>query len=240
MTNNTCKGHTFKLYDEELNHLHELVMEMGELVLSQVRAALAALLGRDAEQARRVIAADALVDRMEERADAEIVKLLARRSPVAADLRMVMAISKSVSDLERIGDEAARIAGVAIQLFAGGGRDAGLPLRGVSRLGELVARTLQCALGVFKAWDEESAREVAAAHEEMDARFQDDLRLLMSYVLEDLRRFGFAISMALVINALERIGHHAHNLVTNVVLQVARVENGDPGDPETEATGAGD
>ncbi|SMF97403.1 phosphate transport system protein [Methylomagnum ishizawai] len=214
-------SHTVKRYDGELNHLHYLVLDMGGLVLGQIRAALAAFKCRDVEEARRVVASDRVVDQMEVQADDEIVKLIARRAPVGSDLRMVMAVSKSISDLERIGDEAVRIASLAIQLFGSEGSDPGNRLlRDVNRMGELAVSTLAEALEVFEVWDEAKARHVLANYHEMEEEFQADLRRLMTYIIEDSRNIGFTIGLVLAIKALERIGHHAHNLAEYVIFQV--------------------
>jgi phosphate transport system protein len=215
------EGHIFKRYDGELHHLHYLVLEMGGLVLTQVNTALNAFRDRNVALAQKVVAWDREVDQLEVRADDEIVKLIARRCPMGSDLRMVMAVSKSISDLERIGDEAVRIAGLVIQLFGSEGGDPNPALlRGVNKMGELAVANLRGALDLFEVWNEEKARRVVAGYKDMDEEFQADLRLLITYVIEDARNFGYAISVVLVIKALERIGHHAHNLAENVVFQV--------------------
>lgn len=215
------EGHTFKRYDGELSHLHYLVLEMGGLVLNQVRESLAAFKQRDVALAHKVVAWDREVDKLEVAADDEIAKLIARRSPVGGDLRMVMAVSKSVSDLERIGDEAVRIAGLAIQLFGPEGNDPGSQLlRDVNKMGDLAVASLRGALEVFEVWNEEKAHRVISHYKEMDDEFQADLRHLMTYIIQDSRNIGFAISVVLVIKALERIGHHAHNLAEYVIFQV--------------------
>ncbi len=213
--------HTVKRYDGELNHLHYLVLEMGALVLRQIGDALAAFKSRDMVLARQVVAQDREVDLMEVRADDEIVKLIARRSPVGSDLRMVMAVSKSISDLERIGDEAVRIASLAIQIFGPEGSDPSLQLlRDVDKMGKLALTCLREALEVFEVWDEAKALHVIANYKEMDEEFQADLRHLLTYIIQDSRNIGYAISVVLVIKALERIGHHAHNVAEYVIFQV--------------------
>jgi len=213
------EGHIFKRYDGELGHLHVLVVEMGGLVLAQVRDALESFRNRDADLARKVVARDAEVDRLEVTADDEIVRILATRCPVSSDLRMVIAVSKSVSDLERTGDEAVRIAGIVIELFGGGDPSAQM-LRDVNRMGGMAVTSLREAVELFEAWDETKALHVIENHREMDAEFQSDLRHLLTYVLEDTRNIGYAISVVLVIKALERIGHHAQNMAEYVIFQV--------------------
>lgn len=215
------EGHTYRRYDGELNHLHFLVLEMGGLVLSQVRDALTAFRTRDVLLAQRVVTKDGAVDRLEVEADDEIAKLIARHGPVGNDLRMVIAVSKSVSDLERIGDEAVRIAGLMIQLF---GHESGDPngqlVRDVDRIGGLALSSLQCAVEVFDVWDERKAFSVIEKHRELDLEFQSELRRLLTYVMEDARLIGFAINVVLTIKSLERIGHHAQNLAEYVIFQV--------------------
>ena len=218
---NLIEGHTVKRYDGELNHLQYLTLEMGGLVLKQLRDALAAFKNRDPVLARKVITMDFEVDRLEVIADDEIVKLIAKRGPVSSDLRMVMAVSKSVSDLERIGDEAVRIAGLVVQLFGHEGSDPnGQLLRDVSRMGDMALAGVQNAVELFDVWDEGKAATVIDSRAEMDEEFQADLRRLITYVLEDTRNIGFAISVVLVMKSLERVGHHAQNLAEYVVFQV--------------------
>lgn len=213
------EGHTFKRYDGELGHLHYLVLEMGGLVVNQLRDALEAFKVRDLPLAQKVVALDAEVDRLEVAADDEIVQLIAKRCPVSADLRLVMAVSKSVSDLERIGDEAVRIAGLAIQIFGPEGGDPNIRmLRDVNRMGEMALTSLWQAIEVFDQWDESKARQVIENYREMDEEFQSDLRHLLTYVLEDTRNIGYAIGVVLVIKALERIGHHAQNLAEYAIF----------------------
>ena len=215
------EGHIFKRYDGELSHLHYLVLEMGGLVVNQVHDALVAFKTRDTVLAQKVVDRDGEVDRLEVDADDEIVQLLAKRCPVSADLRLVIAVSKSVSDLERIGDEAVRIAGLVMQLFGHEGSDPNSQmLRDVNRMGDMALTSLQHAIEVFDVWDEAKAFRVIANHREMDEEFQSDLRHLLTYVMEDSRNIGYAIGVVLVIKALERIGHHAQNLAEYVIFQV--------------------
>jgi phosphate transport system protein len=214
-------GHTIRRYDGELDYLRYIILEMGGLVVSQVGDAMAAFKNRDLGLAHTVVSHDGEVDRLEAKADQEIAKIIATRSPVSSDLRMIMAVSKSVSDLERIGDEAVRIADLVIQLF---GTEGGDPhrqmLRDVNRFGDMAMSGLRGSVEIFDVWDEEKAWKVIENHHRMEEEFQADLRRLITYVLEDYRNIGSAISVVLVIKALERIGHHAHNLAEYAVFQV--------------------
>lgn len=216
--NTVNEGHTFKRYDGELDHLHYLVLEIGGLVVHQVNDALDAFKSRDPVLAQKVVALDSEVDRLEVQTDDEIAKIIAKRWPLSSDLRLVIAVSKSVSDLERIGDEAVRIAGLVIQLFGSEGSEPNSQmLRDVNRIGNMALTGLRGAVEIFDVWDEEKAALAIENHREMEEEFQADLRRLLTYVLEDYRNIGFAITAILVIKALERIGHHAHNLAEQAI-----------------------
>ena len=216
--NTVNEGHTFKRYDGELDHLHYLVLEIGGLVVHQVNDALTAFKSRDPVLAQKVVGLDNEVDRLEVQTDDEIAKIIAKRWPLSSDLRLVIAVSKSVSDLERIGDEAVRIAGLVIQLFGSEGSEPNSQmLRDVNRIGNMALTGLRGAVEIFDVWDEEKAALVIENHREMEEEFQADLRRLLTYVLEDYRNIGFAITAILVIKALERIGHHAHNLAEQAI-----------------------
>ncbi len=215
------EGHIIRRYDGELDHLRLSVLEMGGLVVNLLGNALIAFKTQDEDLARQAVAMDNEVDQLEVDVDQEIAKIIAKRCPVSSDLRMVMAVSKSVSDLERIGDEAVRIAGLAIQLIENdGGEPNSQMLRDVNRIGDMAMSGLRSAIEVFDIWDEEKALQVIENHKAMEEEFQADLRHLLTYILEDYRNIGFAISVVLVIKALERIGHHAQNLAEYAVFQV--------------------
>lgn len=219
----STEGHTVRRYDGELNHLHYLVLELGGLVLSQVRDAVEALTRRDAALAQTVLHRENAVDLGEVNADTEIVQLIARRCPVGGDLRLVFAVAKSITDLERIGDEAVKIATLGLHLFGGdaGGADPNrLLLRDIASMATLALKHLECALQMIDLWDEEKALALIQAHRSLDDEFQAGLRRLMTFVMEDARNIGFAVNIVLIIKALERIGDHARNLAEYVVYQV--------------------
>jgi len=217
----SSEGHTYQRYDGELNHLHYLVLEMGGLVLYQVRAALTALKAHDIALAQKVLARDREIDRLESKADGEISTVIARRAPVANDLRLVMAVSKSVSELERIGDEAVKIASLVSLASADETSDSRSRLAcDVQRLGAMALTTLENAVEVFDVWSDPKARRVIENYRDMEKAFESILRRLMTRGLDDSRHLRSAVSLVLVIKALERIGHHAQNLAKCVILQV--------------------
>lgn len=212
-------AHIVKSYDEELTHLQNLTLKMGGLVVSQLKNSLEAFRHLDTALAELVIARDNEVDQMEVLADSEIAHVLARRCPVSTDLRFVITVSKSVSDLECIGDEAVRIAGLVSQLAGQQTDKNSRMLRDVRHMGEMAMACLQGAMDVFDHWDKQQAQQVFNTYREMDEEFQADLRRLLTYVMEDFRNIGYTVAVVLVIKALERIGHHAQNLVEYVIFQ---------------------
>ena len=215
------EGHTVRRFDGELSNLHLLTVEMGGLALTQVQEALEAMADKDPRQARAVMGQDRLLNRLESKIDDEIVHLLARRTPVARDLRTVMAMSKVVTDLERIGDEAARIASLAIHMLnTERPEPGGHLLRDVHSMGRLAMGILRDALGVLDTLDVERAHTIAQCSTELDIEFQSGVRRLATYIMEDPRNFGHAISVVLMIKALERIGEHARNVAEYVVYMI--------------------
>lgn len=216
------EGHIVRRYDGELSHLHYLVLEMGALTLTQVRDAREALCERDMKLAQQVIAREKEVDACELRADSEIVQLIALRTPVGSDLRLVFAVAKSITDLERIGDEAARVAHIGMQLFASDGAEPNpVLLHDIASMGALAVGQLENALRVVDRWDGALAEELLDAHQDLDFEFQAAFRRLMTFIMEDARNIGFAVNIVLIIKAFERIGEHAQNLAEYVLYQVA-------------------
>jgi len=215
------EGHTVHRFDGELNNLHMLILEMGGLVLDQVRQSVKAVTEKSIEAARLVIQREPEVDALEVKIDEENIVVIAKRCPVAKDLRITTVVSKAVTDLERIGDEAARIANQALQLY---GSDTSEPsnhlLRDITTMGNLSLRMLQDALDIFDTFDVTRARILARGNVELDEEFQSSLRRLATFVLEDARNVGHTINITLIIKALERIGEHARNMAEYVIYLV--------------------
>ncbi len=213
--------HTVKSYDKELTELNALVLRMGGLVQEQIGGAVEALRNEDAETARNVIARDHVVNFLDVQADEQIVNLLARRQPMGRDLRMVISLSKTVSDLERIGDEAEAIARMAIHVYEGGAPSPSRKLiRDIGPMSQLAVHMLRDALDALARLDVDLALEVAKADRELDADFQSALRHLATFILEDSRNVGHTINVTFVLKALERIGDHAKNIAEYVVFLV--------------------
>ena len=215
------EGHTVKRYDAELTHLRGTVLEMGGLVIDQIQRAVKALKKEDLDGAADVIDRDHLVDDFDIDADREIVNLIARRQPVANDLRMVIASSKAVANLERIGDEAVKIARLVLCIY---GHDESPPnkkmLRDIKVMSRLAVYLLRESLDAFDRLDINKAVEIVQGDEEMDEEFQSAMRRLATYVMEDSRTLGHSINATLVIKALERIGDHAKAIAESTIYQV--------------------
>ncbi|MGD8558285.1 MAG: phosphate signaling complex protein PhoU [Gammaproteobacteria bacterium] len=212
------EGHTLQRFDGELNNLHMLILQMGGLVVDQVRLAIKAVTDKDLEAARLVVDREPDVDALEVKIDNETLTVIARRCPVAKDLRITTAVSKAVTDLERIGDEAARIANQAVQMYDNDSNDPSSHLlRDIRTMGKLSFQMLSDALEVFDTFDLPRAQQLAAGNIELDEEFQSSLRRLATFVLEDARNVGHVINVTLIMKALERIGEHARNLAEYVI-----------------------
>ena len=215
------QGHTVQRFDGELNHLHLLILKMGGLVIDQVRESIVALTEKNLDSARLVIRREQDVDALEVQMDEEAVALIARRCPVAKDLRTITSFSKAVTDLERVGDEAARIAYLAINMYDSENSDPSTYLlRDIKTMGKMSLGMLQDGLEIFDTFNIDRALELSKCHIELDAEFQSSLRHLATFVLEDARNVGHTINITLAIKALERVGDHARNLAEYIIFLV--------------------
>jgi phosphate transport system protein len=211
-------GHTVKRFDGEMSRLQQMVLEMGGLVMDQIQRALKALDDESPEAAREVIERDQLVNQLDIRIDDEVVRLLARRQPVASDLRAVMAVAKSVTDLERVGDQTRKVALLVERLY-GNGPTAPNPrlLEDLNRLATLALKLLRESLEAFDRLDVARAVEVIRQDQKLEAEFQSALRRLTTFVLEDSRTIGHMVEAVMGLRALERIGGHAKNIAGYVI-----------------------
>ena len=213
--------HTVKRFDQELSELNALVLRMGGLVQDQIGKAMAALRDEDPDAARDVIARDHVVNFMDVEADERAVNLLALRQPMGRDLRMIMSLGKTVSDLERIGDEAERIARMTIHMYESVGSQPGTSLlRDTHSMSRLATNMLRDALDALARLDVNLALQVAKGDSELDGEFQASLRRLATYIMEDSRNVGHAIDVTFIVRSLERIGDHAKNIAEYVIFLV--------------------
>ncbi|HEY3787174.1 MAG TPA: phosphate signaling complex protein PhoU [Steroidobacteraceae bacterium] len=220
------EGHISKAFDGALAGLHIRIVEMGGLVLDQVREAAYAYTEWDVEFAEHVLQREAEVNAYDASLDEEQLTLIARRQPVAGDLRATIAMSKAVGELERAGDEAKKIARTVMRQ---GRRPGAGSSRDVRHLGQLAVSLLRAALEAFDRLDVAPAFEVIARDGDLDLEYSAGLRRLLTRALEDPRHFETTLETAFVLKSLERIGDHARNLARHVCSMSGHAEQaGEP------------
>jgi len=213
--------HISRQFNAELQTIHTQVLEMGGLVQQQLADALAALLSNDGEIADRVILTDHKVNAMEVAIDETCTHILARRQPAAGDLRMVIAVIKTITDLERIGDEAERVARMAGHKASAQPHHARTYVGvGIEHMGVLVQQMLERALDAFARMDVETALAVAHEDEKVDREYDSIIRQLITYMMEDPRSIPSALDIMWSARALERIGDRSRNICEYVVYFV--------------------
>ncbi len=210
--------HISQQFDEELEDIRNRVMQMGGIVEQQLSDAVKALTDRDEALAEVVITSDYKVNALEVQIDEECTQIIARRQPAASDLRLVMAVIKTITDLERIGDEAERIGRMAMHFAKSDGENR--MLTGIVHLGESVLRMLHEALDTFARMDTEMAVQVARSDLKIDKQYESILRELMTYMMEDPRSIPVVVDMMWSARALERIGDRARNICEYVIYLV--------------------
>jgi phosphate transport system protein len=211
--------HASKQYDLDLGSIRSRVLAMGGLVESQIRRALDALATGDAALADAVVADDHRVNAMEVALDGDCSHLIVRRQPAASDLRMIFAITKTVTDLERIGDEAQKIARMAKNLQERGGTQAP-PVVQVRHAAEAAISMLRRTLDAFARLDVDTARAVIRDDAGIDTEFRSILRQLITFMMEDPRTITTALEIVWIAKAIERIGDHAKNMAEYVIYIV--------------------
>lgn len=211
--------HTSKQYDAELESVRAKVLEMGGLVEQQIVNALEALTKADIELAKSVMENEARVNSLEVQIDEDCSHIIARRQPAAGDLRMVMMIVKTITDLERIGDEATKIARTAQRIFD---EDRMYKPRftEINTMVKLVREMLRTSLDAFARLDVSQTVEVARQDKLVDEQFRAAMRQLILYMLEDPRTISMSLEVLFVAKAVERIGDHAENIAEYVVYMV--------------------
>ena len=205
-------------FDEELEEIRTQLMEMGGKVEQQLKNAIQAVIKADSRLAEEVIKEERLVDEMEVDIDEACILIIARRQPAASDLRFVMMVTKAINDLERIGDEARKIANHAVILSEQDGLSQGY--KEVRHLGDSVSGMLANALDAFARFDVEAAMRTLEEDAQVDLDYKSALRELVTYMMEDPRSISRAINILWVVRSLERIGDHAKNLCEQIVYVV--------------------
>ncbi len=221
MNKDTVSSHISHRYDEELETVKSRLAEMGGVVEKQLREALKALLEVDSALAEEVVRADKIINKLEVEIDEDCAHILARRQPTANDLRLILTIIKTTTDLERIGDEANKMAKQAQSLAEEGRAPRGYVE--IRHIGQQVIKMLGQALNAFVRHDAELALLVAQEDKAVDLEYGTALREMMTFMMEDPRSTSRIISIMWSLRALERIGDHSRNIAENVIYMV----NGD-------------
>jgi len=202
--------HIVTSYEDELTDLARAISEMGGMVEAAISAAINALLKLDHETAKQIIAADKAVDEMQRKIDETAVSMIARRQPMAADLRMIISSVHVANDLERIGDMAKSIARRTLQID--GNKLAPQFYNGVRHMTDLILNQIKDALDSFANRDTAAAIAVCERDDEVDALYMSLFRELLTYMMEDPRNITQCTNLLFCGKSLERTGDHATNI----------------------------
>jgi len=213
--------HLSTQFDADLAGVSGRVLEMGGLVEQQLEQAVRALTHFSEEGAREVLVREERVNALEVQIDRELSTIIARRQPTARDLRLLIAISKTIGNLERAGDEAARVARTVLRLgHAGLGAAVRLPLSDAEFAAGLATAQLRRALDALARLDATEALAAIRSDDTIDAEFDGLMRKLVTYMIEDPRTITAAIDLVFVAKAIERVGDHAKNIAEQVIYIV--------------------
>jgi phosphate transport system protein len=213
--------HLSTQFDAELSSISARVLEMGGLVESQVSQAVGALSRFDADSAADVLREEKRVNQMEIEIDRDLSAIIARRQPTARDLRLLIAISKTIANLERVGDEAARIARTVQRVLESGmSLRLRVPVANLQFEADLAIAQLRTALDAFARLDTGKALDVLKQDDQIDQEFDGLLRKLITYMMEDPRTISASIDLVFVAKAIERIGDHCKNLAEAIIYVV--------------------
>jgi phosphate transport system protein len=218
MDKNSLGHHISQQFNAELEDVRSKVLAMGGLVEQQIQDAINALVSADVEMAEGVVKNDVRINALEVNIDEECARILARRQPAASDLRLIVAVIKTITDLERIGDEAEKVARMAVEL-ASLDRPRN-QYHETQVLGERVQRMVHDALDAFARMDVEAALKVAQYDEEVDHEYEGILRQLITHMMEDPRSIKRVMDVIWSVRALERIGDHAKNICEYIIYFV--------------------
>ena len=211
--------HLSTQFDSELSSVSSRVMEMGGLVEAQVQQAVQALGQFNAEAARQVIALEKRVNDMDIELDHEISSIIARRQPTARDLRLLMAISKAIANLERAGDEAEKMARMVLSIISGGAPRT-LPASELRTAADLAAGQLRKALDAFARLDVVTGVAILREDDLIDREFDSFVRVLITYMMEDPRTISSSLDLLFLAKAIERVGDHAKNIAELIIYIV--------------------
>ena len=211
--------HIYTQFDDDMESIRSKVVEMGTIVEEQLANSMQSLIEADVKLAKNVIKKDEDVNSLELNIDEECSLLISKRSPVAIDLRNVLMIMKIVSDLERIGDEASKIASATIRIIE---QDLMFKTKFKKMKSMLtsVQKMLTQALNSFARLDTTEIVDMLETDEEVDEEYRQHMRELLTYMLEDPRTISISLELMFVTKSLERIGDHTKNISQSVMYTV--------------------
>lgn len=210
--------HISHSFDEELESIKSQILEMGGIVEQQILDSVNSIVSADKELAEKVVLVEDDVDLRELRLDEICIEVLALRQPAAFDLRMILSATKIIRDLERIGDEACKVAKMALTLKKKGAAPAGYDE--VRHMGELVQKMLNSVLDAYSRRDVSLALEVAKADKKVDREFKSAMRVIVTYMMEDPRSIKRAMNIVTALRSLERMGNHSRNIAEHIIYLV--------------------
>lgn len=210
--------HISQKFDADLEELKSQLLEMGGIVEQQIIDSVQAIESVDCELAEKVIRVEDDVNLREVAIDESCTTVLVCRQPAASDLRMVLTVSKITRDLERMGDEAQKIAKMAVALSETGPAPGGYDE--VRHMGALVQQMVSSVLDAFARFDVDKALDVARADKHVDREYKSALREIATYMMEDPRTIGRSMNILWAFRSLERIGDHACNIAEHIIFLV--------------------
>lgn len=216
--NEEFSQHISTNFNSDLEDMRNHILAMGGMVEKQVSNAVQALVECDSSLAAQVLVTEKQINGFERQIDEECMRVLALRQPAASDLRLVVAVTKANVDLERVGDEASKIAKMAIKLSEQE-QTPGINNE-VRHIGDHVGKMLHEALDAFARFDVEQATSVVRADENVDVEYDSAMRQLMTFMMEDPRTITRVLNVMWSLRALERVGDHARNVAEQVIFSV--------------------
>jgi len=211
--------HISSQFDAELNSISTRVLEMGGMVERQIQWSVQSLAEENPALANKVLEVENEINRIELGVDADLSTTIARRQPTARDLRFLIGISKTLGNLERAGDEAARVARMAVSII-GSGQARRLPMSELRLASELASSLMRRALDALARLDVEEAVAIMREDDRIDVEFNGFVRKLVTFMMEDPRTISASLDLVFVAKAIERIGDHAKNIGEQIIYIV--------------------